>query len=163
MLVRCVTRHDGRSIAETHLFKLWTFANEVTSIVLCGSSFAGIVNLIMNFSATFEKEHNTTILAAQIVYIVKDMVLPDFQSGNSPRYISAICGWRIFPINGPIFIVFLRIMMGRRRVLKRFEFKTLMKKPFPCPGLKKNHFWFVWQASMSGTRMNTICSTIRRF
>lgn len=83
LLVRCITKHDACPIAEVEALKLSNLANKGTSIVRCNSSFVAIVKLVIIFSASFEKAHCGSFLAAQMNNIVEDMFSFNFLSGNS--------------------------------------------------------------------------------
>lgn len=85
LLVRCVTQHNGRPIAEIEAVKLINIANKVTSIVQCDFPFVAMVNSVMIFSASFEEDHGESFLAAGMVDFVEHMVFPDLLSGNSPQ------------------------------------------------------------------------------
>lgn len=72
--VRCVTRHDGRSITETEALKLSNLGNRITSNVRCDSSFVATVKSVTNLSASFCTKNVVSFLAAGTLKIVEDAV-----------------------------------------------------------------------------------------
>lgn len=85
LLMHCVTRLDGRAIAETEALKMSNLTNMVTSVVCSDFSLLAIVRSIINFSAVFGIEYGLFFLAVQMVHIVDDTVLSNFLSGNSSQ------------------------------------------------------------------------------
>lgn len=81
----CVTRHDGRRVAEREEQKLSYLANKMTHVVRRDYSHVAIVESVIKFSASFVKEHSVSFLAAQMVNIVEDMAPSDFLSDNSSQ------------------------------------------------------------------------------
>lgn len=85
LLLRCVTRHDGRPIAETEELKLSSLSNKATRTVRKYILFIAIVKSEMNFSAAFTKDDGVFCLAARIVDNVDNMALFEFLTANIPQ------------------------------------------------------------------------------
>lgn len=112
LLVRCVTRNKGCSIAEQEALRLSNLSKKVTDIKSRNFPFFAKVKAVTNFSAAFENMHHVSLLTDRTVDIVKDVVLSDSLSGNSSQaYQCCIRVIKVF-VNTNIFSILLRTLTG---------------------------------------------------
>lgn len=139
LLVRCVTRHDGCSIAETEALMLSSFANKMTSVGRCDSQFVKVVKYKRNLSAAFGIEHDVSFLSARMVKIVVDAVLSYFLPVNSSQTNQYYIWVAMFLLYRPISINIFEDIEGgdgicysRHFTQRRWNLALVLEKKKDC-------------------------------
>lgn len=78
ILVSLTVREDRVPIKEAKEIKLAKVANNVDGTVRRDSTFVNLMKKTLNFSISFETEHNKKFVATHIVDIVKDIMRSEF-------------------------------------------------------------------------------------
>lgn len=152
LLISGVTLHDGRPITESKALKLTNFATEVTSIVHCDYPFVSAVYAVINISDVFGKKHCASSWQRGRWISSRSWFCLNFEPVTALRYTSSKSGLQSFFLNGRVFSILSRILMGCKRERRRSAFHTSTIEPCSCPGQRVDCFWSVQHARMTETR-----------
>lgn len=85
LLVQCVMRVDGHTIAKIDALKLSNLPKTLTSLLIRLPFFVLIAKFVMNFSAAFVREHNFFFCLVRMMDMIEDMVPSDFVTCNNSQ------------------------------------------------------------------------------
>lgn len=81
-----IGREDKVSIRTVEGIKLGKFANKVTGIARCDSTFVDLTKKILTLAIAFGEEYNEKFVVTRVVHIVKDMMGTDVLAGMSDQF-----------------------------------------------------------------------------